>query len=436
MPKTPMTITTHGTVNGATLTTNRDNVPGSAYDFDGADDRIVIDPMANLPIGENFTISWWIRPDNVSGVASVITNDSDANGNSMGGIVCNISSGSLNCYIPGKVGFGAFVSANQWQMFTYVKEGNIFKLYKNGVLQKTAVSSAVPSSNGIWAIGAHHMSTGWGRFLNGKIDDVRIEGCAMSAQEILDLYNAVPFPVPASLDYLSSFDQNVLGDFWSTGTSGPEGKDGLHDAAHTSPPLKVLKLARSVTTGPDPVVHADLRADLSTASNDVVMTVGNSSYGDPNASIPAETGVFLSDDGGQNFIKVFNQFPFLNDCNGCHSSFQLNLTQMAAQHNLALNANFVIRFRHKVPAAYPRGHRTTVRMAHREHGRLGKGQVGQIGDRSDKSGIRGIDRPLPEPEQRQFHGGRGPGLWGYGKDIGTDLRPFGKGGVLQERKTL
>lgn len=50
-----------GTVNGATLTTDRFGAPGSAYSFDGIDDYISVDYAAafQLPV---ITLSAWVRP--------------------------------------------------------------------------------------------------------------------------------------------------------------------------------------------------------------------------------------------------------------------------------------------------------------------------------------------------------------------------------------
>ena len=49
----------HGTVNGATLTTDRFGVANSTYNFDGVDDRITA-PLATT-VTDNFSLHGWVR---------------------------------------------------------------------------------------------------------------------------------------------------------------------------------------------------------------------------------------------------------------------------------------------------------------------------------------------------------------------------------------
>ena len=51
----------NGTVNGATLTTDRDGNANSAYSFDGVDDKIDIPHHDSLNLDANFSISVWIN---------------------------------------------------------------------------------------------------------------------------------------------------------------------------------------------------------------------------------------------------------------------------------------------------------------------------------------------------------------------------------------
>lgn len=53
-----------GTVNGATLTTNRFGTPNGAYSFDGLNDYINIGTIATMNnILDNFTVSFWMKTD-------------------------------------------------------------------------------------------------------------------------------------------------------------------------------------------------------------------------------------------------------------------------------------------------------------------------------------------------------------------------------------
>ena len=53
----------HGTVVGATLTTDRYSNPNSAYRFNGTSDYITVphNPLMNFDINEDFSITCWVR---------------------------------------------------------------------------------------------------------------------------------------------------------------------------------------------------------------------------------------------------------------------------------------------------------------------------------------------------------------------------------------
>ena len=62
------TNSNHGTVNGATLSTDRFGNVNSAYDFDGTNDYISIPGKAEWDFGLNsFSISVWFKQINVGG---------------------------------------------------------------------------------------------------------------------------------------------------------------------------------------------------------------------------------------------------------------------------------------------------------------------------------------------------------------------------------
>lgn len=51
----------NGTVNGATLTTDRNGVTNKAYNFDGVDDKIIITAQSIIPQQSNYTVSLWFK---------------------------------------------------------------------------------------------------------------------------------------------------------------------------------------------------------------------------------------------------------------------------------------------------------------------------------------------------------------------------------------
>jgi hypothetical protein len=68
----------NGTVNGATLTTDRNGVANSAYSFDGIND-LIIAGTNGIPITTAISISVWIKPMQNNGIAEFICLGSPSN---------------------------------------------------------------------------------------------------------------------------------------------------------------------------------------------------------------------------------------------------------------------------------------------------------------------------------------------------------------------
>ncbi|MEJ6801976.1 MAG: hypothetical protein QNK77_12425, partial [Crocinitomicaceae bacterium] len=67
----------NGTVNGATLTTDRFGNPNSAYDFDGVDDFIEVLDTPELSFGsDNFSVAiWFAMKDSTGSGSSCVPDD-------------------------------------------------------------------------------------------------------------------------------------------------------------------------------------------------------------------------------------------------------------------------------------------------------------------------------------------------------------------------
>ena len=70
----------NGTVNGATLTTDRFGNSDSAYDFDGIDDSISVNNAETLNLTNEVTLSAWISVTNNSSWATIISKGQTCNG--------------------------------------------------------------------------------------------------------------------------------------------------------------------------------------------------------------------------------------------------------------------------------------------------------------------------------------------------------------------
>lgn len=165
--------------------------------------------------------------------------------------------------------------------------------------------------------------------------------------EVIEVNKAVP-------DYYS--DVETSSDFWSLYSKTPEGSAEIKQAWGVSFPNKVISLGHLGLVDESQIVRADFHTDLRDLSNDIILNLNHAAYGNEGAygiPIPSETGIFLSDDNGQTFTKVSQNFIF--GINFHTAVINLNITQLAAQYGLNLSANFIIRFQHKVKEEFPQG---------------------------------------------------------------------------------
>ena len=107
------------------------------------------------------------------------------------------------------------------------KENNLYRLYYNGELVSGGANTTCPNNTNPWRIGAHFNQQGWDAHFNGKIDEIRVYGRALSPSEIEDLYNGnttgslnyeinddgiIIYPNPGSSKfYFSGIDKKISG---------------------------------------------------------------------------------------------------------------------------------------------------------------------------------------------------------------------------------
>jgi hypothetical protein len=193
----------NGTVQGATLTTNRFGVPNGAYAFDGIQSRIQIPETIFGATNSAFTISVWVTTDNgpyseegeiiqKSGLNGAMEMKIESNQFNFGPILSDHSSYFI----------GAPLTSNSVTHVVGVyQQGQGVWLYTNGVLANSV--TGIPNRT-LWvdtsgyalvsAIGIYDWTPGpYGAF-HGAIDDIRVYTQALSASEVQQLhqYELVP----------------------------------------------------------------------------------------------------------------------------------------------------------------------------------------------------------------------------------------------------
>lgn len=159
------------------------SIRGKAMQFNGTDDNITFPSLGTF---SQYTISAWVqfnnpndgdddamltlRSDNEvllrnngAGTFEFIQIDSDNNGNTLLATIDN----------------------SGWHHVTCIWDGSNMKLYKNGAFIESGAMTSTNVPNKTNVIGSSEANT---RYMDGKIDDVRIYNRALSPSEIFQLY--------------------------------------------------------------------------------------------------------------------------------------------------------------------------------------------------------------------------------------------------------
>jgi len=176
----------HGTVNGATLTTDRNGQSNRAYSFDGVNDNI--NPLQNnLPFGASArSVSVWFQRIGSGG--------------------CLFSYGTANTGNAYMIAVGSNIIANQgwtspdfpvfpsvnnnWNNVVCTFDGTSSKIYYNGILQGTGNMSALNTIFNSFYFGTRVLNDM--DFFNGNIDDIAIYNRSLTQEEITALYTSTP----------------------------------------------------------------------------------------------------------------------------------------------------------------------------------------------------------------------------------------------------
>ena len=189
----------HGSVNGATLTTDRFGNSNSAYSFDGVNDDINLGVNSQInKLNNLFTISFFLLKKDLNSSMIIGNIDSSIVGN---GWRFNIRTttileasirNSANWYPSYSTSNS--ISQNNWIHIVCVRNNTIMKIYLNGILNSTTnIGTVSPNNNpnAVTKLGKQWVNVNPNfESLNGKLDDLAIWNRALTQQEVENLYNS------------------------------------------------------------------------------------------------------------------------------------------------------------------------------------------------------------------------------------------------------
>ena len=176
----------NGTVNGATLTTDRFGNSNSAYSFDG-NDFIEIADNPTLNFTTQFSLSFYLKNNELTEGWFWCINK-ELWGNS--GITTFIAQNILFYSKPEHAGWivSTALSNQSWDLITITNDNGQSKIFKNGIL---IMSDIIPISNNAQSLifGGRHDNNAVGT-LNGFLDDIGIWNRVLTQTEITQLYTS------------------------------------------------------------------------------------------------------------------------------------------------------------------------------------------------------------------------------------------------------
>ncbi len=185
-----------GTVNGATLTTDRTANANQAYQFDGSSDYLSL-PSTNAVSGlANFTFQSWVYW-NGSGSGSIYAEGSSTSNNPMFSIIPrSVDNGGIELVYRDQSAIGlvaqpttGIIPPNEWTHIAVIKTSSTnIKVYINGILTDD-LNFAEPAS---WSVTdvriGNRKRISAGDHFNGKIDEVRLYNRALTESEVKHLF--------------------------------------------------------------------------------------------------------------------------------------------------------------------------------------------------------------------------------------------------------
>ena len=181
---------------------------GCALNFDGSNDYVAsvgtVDSYSFIQNTDIFTLSAWVyRTSN--GAATIMGNTGTSVEKGFYWILNSASAGDISVAVlngdgnpTGKVftSIGGLVPLNVWTHIVVTENTtDNMKFYINGVMATSnpVTVTSTGSSSRLLDIGRYNWSTP-GSYFNGSLDEVRIYNRALSAGDVLKLYNAYPHP--------------------------------------------------------------------------------------------------------------------------------------------------------------------------------------------------------------------------------------------------
>ncbi len=180
--------TYNGTVYGATLDSDKTGAPNSAYLFNGSSDYI----SSNYPVptgnSERTVTAWFYATDSTTSAGygyNTIVSWGDVTANSLFSIATAQHGAIRIDGFTNDVRTTKYVTDSKWHFVAVTHDGDTTRVYlDDSLIGKKGITYSTVSSKLI--IGARINQSN--QFMKGKIDEVRVFGCALTYKELDSIY--------------------------------------------------------------------------------------------------------------------------------------------------------------------------------------------------------------------------------------------------------
>jgi len=228
----------NGTVNGATLTSDRFGNASSAYSFDGASDIVAADSASLNPPTTMATTLWFKAIGSVPNysIHYLLQKNSYVAGEDYPGYYLRWDRNSSVCPAEGYLFENSidvqnvrrtvtpcitFGELSQWNFVSSVYDGTAVSLYLNGTFMgSTPITGPIVQSVTNLFIGSAGVANS---YFNGIIDDIRIYNRALSSTEVAALYSAEAPPVTLTVTKSGTGSGTVTADSGTINWTGNVG---------------------------------------------------------------------------------------------------------------------------------------------------------------------------------------------------------------------
>ena len=163
-------------------------VNGSALSFNGTTQYA--GSTTQSTVTDNLTMCAWVKPSSFPNAQNMVITNGENDGNGYGLYIASDGTIRLDIAFVASLNSAQAISAGVWSHVAVVRSGGTWQCYLNGVAVGGTIGNNPNGPGARYCIGAGLQAAGTtNRWFAGAVDDARFYERALSASELLAIYN-------------------------------------------------------------------------------------------------------------------------------------------------------------------------------------------------------------------------------------------------------